>query len=403
MVEKKNNNSLKKKAPVTKKIPGSKKNAIENRSIDVENDAVMVEPSVKNIDIKPNHMILWSVIISGFALTWVAIIIFVFQVNDKIDSGSYLENGDVIGSINKKIHGIYNDRDAIERLARDNKREISRLKYLEKVIEELPSNLPSGDEIVRKDELKEILSRVEYLEEVIEEEEAVKLDSALSPLLISMLNLRDQIRNSLPYDVDFDMLRKLSDGDNVMVKNVKKLKKYLSNGVEGLSELKLEFKELSRKAIYLSREENSDGVWDSAIAKLSKAITIRKKGDGEGDSVEAIISRAEVALGRNNIAKTIKELKKLSGEAKKTFNVWLIRIGNLQNIEDVFANMYERVTKLSGKFKDKVKFKMLQEQITEDVKVKVTEPDSSPEEKNNLELLKEIQQSDIQDNDANGE
>jgi hypothetical protein len=73
-----------------------------------------------------------------------------------------------------------------------------------------------------------------------------------------------------------------------------------------------------------SEEHTEESAWYTNMRKqISDSFTIRKTGWQEGESVEAIIGRAEVLLNQSNINEAFNQIHQLPDTAKKHFGTWL--------------------------------------------------------------------------------
>ncbi len=290
-------------------------------------------------------------VIVAFVTTWIAMIAGGIYVSKQTTFvGASADNND----LEKRLKILENQEQIIRRQIKANNSSILGLKKLEDIVINLPSKLPDNlENIPTTRDISQLQRRIDELEIRIRKTALIQSDSALSPIILSVLNLRERTRQALPYEVDINMLKKQVEKDIVLIKMVENLGEKLANNTSNLNDLKKEFANIASDIILAEKEDKADGIWEKSMLLLSKTVTIRKKGsDIIGDSAEAIIARAEAALELGNIKKAVIEIKKLSGAAAKKANIWLGKIENSLSIENIFADIYERVMNLSAKIND---------------------------------------------------
>lgn len=323
-----------------------------------------------------------AIIAFAFIATWAIMIYGGLYVNKKLHSElspGGMNNADLdtvkqrlheleggkglVKEVQRKLMALEQEKTDISQQIKLNKEEIYKIRMKEGVGETetgdltgfLPEELPpagSATEVaaLHKEEVKNLKERVEKLEEQKKGEEKLQLDSTLSPLLLSILNLRERIQKSMPYEADLKIVKELSGNDAKMNKIITTLEKHLSEGVVGISDLREEFETLAGRIVNISRKPENDTMLASAKVMFYRTFSVRKVGaDVEGNSTEAIVARAEAKLKYGNLTKAVEELKKLEGEPSGVISEWMKKAERLLGVEDVFASMYERITKLSEK------------------------------------------------------
>lgn len=99
----------------------------------------------------------------------------------------------------------------------------------------------------------------------------------------------------------------------------------MRGGVPDKEEMWQKFHEAIPAAMRI-REKNytEESNWYRALhQRITDALIIRKTGWQEGDSIEAIIGRAEFYLRKDGLGEAESELEKLSDNAKRPFHEWL--------------------------------------------------------------------------------
>lgn len=96
------------------------------------------------------------------------------------------------------------------------------------------------------------------------------------------------------------------------------------DGVATLAELQRAFPPAARAALAVSQSVPEDAPGGSRlVAFLKKQTNARSLAPKEGDDADAVLSRAEAALGSGDLAATMTELSALSEEAQGAMSDWL--------------------------------------------------------------------------------
>jgi len=312
-----------------------------------------------------------SVVIFALVLTWAAIIAAGIFINEKLKSippygGTSTGMNEVrekldrleketgtINEVSEKLKKLEDTGNEIVKKVESNKTKLEKLDSASEG-DFLPPELPAGPDIgggidKNREDIAVLRQRLEKMEEKKEKTDVLKLDNALSPLLLAMLNLRDRIQKAMPYDADLVIVKQLGKKDRELNEDILKLDGYLLGDIVGIEQLREEFDSLAGRVVNASRNDNNTSVAEEIRNMVFNAFSIRRVGaDIEGDSAEAIVARAEAALKFGNLNKAVEEVKKLKGEAAKVAQEWRESAERLIGVEEVFASMYERITTLSS-------------------------------------------------------
>lgn len=99
---------------------------------------------------------------------------------------------------------------------------------------------------------------------------------------------------------------------------------FAAAGIPTLSDIEDEFEGLVSASYKASLAPAEDASWWQRLwAGARDSVVIRKTGDAEGDSVEAILGRAEARMSEGKLAATISEIEALSEAAGAIFADWL--------------------------------------------------------------------------------
>lgn len=137
-------------------------------------------------------------------------------------------------------------------------------------------------------------------------------------LALALADLSYDALNGRPFATELDIIESLG-GDAAAIA---RLRPHAETGLATLAELSAEFRIAAIAA--LKAERNSqDGNWFVRLFRnLRDMVTVRRVGDVEGDSLEAVIARAELELDSGDVDGAVAEIRSLSGPAAEAFAEW---------------------------------------------------------------------------------
>ncbi|MGI9406708.1 MAG: hypothetical protein ACR2O4_10090, partial [Hyphomicrobiaceae bacterium] len=101
------------------------------------------------------------------------------------------------------------------------------------------------------------------------------------------------------------------------------LDKLAATSVPTADQLASEFNSVAENAIRAETEIEGASAFDKLMANARSIVRVRKTGDVEGDTTEAIVARAEDDLKRSDIRSAVSEVQKLSGLAAEAASGWI--------------------------------------------------------------------------------
>lgn len=109
-------------------------------------------------------------------------------------------------------------------------------------------------------------------------------------------------------------------------------------GVTSLAQLQADFPEAARAALQLARGIDHEAGWGERIVDFLTAQTgARSLTPREGDDADAVLSRAEFALGEGRLADALAELGKLDAAVRAPLKSWIASAGARVAVEAAFA------------------------------------------------------------------
>ncbi|MDG2032599.1 MAG: mitofilin family membrane protein, partial [Rhodospirillales bacterium] len=94
-------------------------------------------------------------------------------------------------------------------------------------------------------------------------------------------------------------------------------------GVPSLDQLRQEFAQLAGVIVQVENLPKGKGLIDRTLARLAQTLKWRRTDNFNGADVEAVIARAERALGQSDLASAVTELKTLTAASAAKAGPWL--------------------------------------------------------------------------------
>ncbi len=147
---------------------------------------------------------------------------------------------------------------------------------------------------------------------------------AAQALVLAAGQLRATLAAGQPFQQDLQSVRALGIGDAGVTQPLDAVAPFAAKGIPTQAQITDRFRPLASDIVRAA--ERGDGAnWiDSVTGKLSTLVTVRRQGGGVvGSSADAIVARAEAALGENNLGKAVEELSALQGAGAGAAAAWL--------------------------------------------------------------------------------
>ena len=101
------------------------------------------------------------------------------------------------------------------------------------------------------------------------------------------------------------------------------LEQWAADGVPTLRQLRGRFAREAGEIVAAARR-NPDADWvERTVERLTSAVKVRRIGDAEGDTVDALVARAEGHLAAGDLATAVNELAALQGGGAEAAASWL--------------------------------------------------------------------------------
>ncbi len=141
-------------------------------------------------------------------------------------------------------------------------------------------------------------------------------------LLLAVGQLRAAASGPRPFDAELGLVLEAAGGDAGIAGAAQPLAPLAPDGVPTRAALEREFPALAARAAQAALAPE-DGDWlDRTAARLSRVVTIRRVGEGEGEGALAVVARAEARLAAGDLAAAAEALDGLDGAPALVFGDW---------------------------------------------------------------------------------
>lgn len=155
-------------------------------------------------------------------------------------------------------------------------------------------------------------------------------DEAQRTLMIATLQLVTAWQNGQPFDAPWlSALAAAGAADPALAAELDDaaplLLPWRDKGVPQLARLVADYPALARQAVAATRPEGGTW-WQQSVARVTGLVVIRRQGEAvpaEDMSVDAVLARAELKLGENDLSGAVTELEKLDEAASLPLADWM--------------------------------------------------------------------------------
>ena len=243
-------------------------------------------------------------------------------------------NGDPLGKLNARI-------DQLE----------AQLQAYEELLTAMPQSAPMSDEMIAVDDARIVAleKKLEILQQQINQN--IAQSSERIAAFAALSKMREAAMNGEKFFPHYQRFMELNAANSNIQNMMLQLSTYTEGGIPTITELQTSFEALVPKA--LSPHKPS-----SIMGNLQSLVTIRKVGEQQGDSDEAILARAELLLKKGRLELTKEQMLKLSEHATTTFADWLGSVSTRLKIQRTFDELQlmlsEEPTAPAGQAPDRV-------------------------------------------------
>jgi len=156
----------------------------------------------------------------------------------------------------------------------------------------------------------------------------------------AVLALQTQANLGRPFGEQLTTVERLAP----RVAAVSKLRAYAEEGLPSVNALQARYDAAAREAQQAAkRAAASDNAVRRLWANFTNLITIRPTGEVEGDSVPAILSRAETRLETGDLYAAVRELEALEGEPAAAMQDWLAQARARLAVDELIETLNDEI------------------------------------------------------------
>ncbi|MCR9242341.1 MAG: mitofilin family membrane protein [Rhodobiaceae bacterium] len=163
--------------------------------------------------------------------------------------------------------------------------------------------------------------------------------TAEAALGIALANLTRAIDAGTAFDAELGAIAALAPEDPAVVA----LAEVAPKGVRSFASLTQEFSDLVDPLLTAERRAGRETFYERIVGSALSIITVRRVGDVEGDTVEAIVARIETRLAQEDLAGALSEVKLLTGPAAEVAATWVGDVEARQQTDLLVRDLSARV------------------------------------------------------------
>jgi hypothetical protein len=184
------------------------------------------------------------------------------------------------------------------------------------------------NKLVKADEFGTVtgaLAKVQAdLGDVVAKEEVREASAKNIVLAVELANLKRAVERGAAFERELSQVKAVAPADL----DLKALEGSAKAGLPTQAVLAREFRETARTVVTADAAPTEDGsFFDRLVAGASTVVRVRKTGNVEGQTAEAVVARMERKLTDGDLEGTMKEAESLGGKAKEAAAGWLEKLG----------------------------------------------------------------------------
>ena len=157
--------------------------------------------------------------------------------------------------------------------------------------------------------------------------------------LLGVGQLRTAVRAGRSFSNELQILTNLKFKETDLAGTVTDLLQTAEQGVPSLDQLRQEFAQLAGVIVQAGNLPKGKGLVDRTLARLAHSLKWRRTDDFNGVGVEAVVARAERALGQSDLAGAVTELKALTAAPALKVETWLKNAEALISVDTVLNRL----------------------------------------------------------------
>jgi hypothetical protein len=163
-------------------------------------------------------------------------------------------------------------------------------------------------------------------------------DAKRAASAIALANLARAASSGGPFAPELEAVRLLNADPDI----VGPIAAYATHGVRPVAQLAAEFDGVRNNALRAAGR-GSGNWWERFWASLAGLFVIRSEGPRAGDSIDAVLSRAQAASNAGNLQDAVSELAKLKGPAVDVVAAWRAQAAARITLDSLLTKLSARI------------------------------------------------------------
>lgn len=168
-------------------------------------------------------------------------------------------------------------------------------------------------------------------------------DMGAAAMLLAMTQMRSSLNREQPFADDLVVLQELvGNEDPELTASIERLAPYAESGVLTSDGLSSEFRSMAGDILSAALRGEEVSVQDKIMGRIGQILSVEKDGKPMmGIKEQAIVSKAQKALDKGDVAGALRELNKLEGDAAQTAAPFKAQAQGTLNAENVVSKMMQ--------------------------------------------------------------
>lgn len=243
--------------------------------------------------------------------------------------------GDAESAFSGKIENLRSDVLEEAKQARG-AQEADRAALEQRVTEAERSRAELQSEMVRRDQAAQ--DRIAALQARVDKLQNSSASKAKA--IAAVLTLQNKINTGAPFTDELAAVSRVAPD----TPSLTALRAYAAKGVPGANALQSSFDVAARAAQQADARANAKGPAAKLWANLTSLVTVRSAEPVAGEATAAVLSRADAAVGRGDIAGAVNELDALAGAPAEAMAGWIEQAKARVAADGLLEDLNEQVT-----------------------------------------------------------
>ncbi|MEZ0260218.1 MAG: uroporphyrinogen-III synthase [Alphaproteobacteria bacterium] len=168
-------------------------------------------------------------------------------------------------------------------------------------------------------------------------------DVGAAAMLLALNEFRSNVQTHQTFDQDLAVLQKLAGNDKQLQMALQQLAPYAKQGVLSREELQTQFRDLASDIVMAKLKGQDLSVKEEMLRRLSKLIKARRVDDIQGNTVDAVVARAQLMLNKGDVHGAMRELNTLEGQPAAVAEPWMQQAAGNVIVDDTMIRITQAI------------------------------------------------------------